>query len=60
MFSKIRSLIFKIDPEKAHTLAIKSLKLNFRDLIANPWAVSGSNLKIKDLKFEYIIWVYSL
>ena len=29
MFSKIRSLIFKIDPEKAHTLAIKSLKFNF-------------------------------
>ena len=28
MFSKIRSLIFKIDPERAHTLAIKSLKLN--------------------------------
>jgi dihydroorotate dehydrogenase len=28
MFSKIRSLIFKLDPEKAHTLAIKSLKLN--------------------------------
>ena len=28
MFSKLRSLIFKIDPEKAHTLAIKSLKLN--------------------------------
>jgi dihydroorotate dehydrogenase len=28
MFSKIRSLIFKIDPEIAHTLAIKSLKLN--------------------------------
>ena len=28
MFSKIRSLIFQIDPEKAHTLAIKSLKLN--------------------------------
>ena len=28
MFSKIRNLIFKIDPEKAHTLAIKSLKLN--------------------------------
>ena len=28
MFSKIRSLIFKVDPEKAHTLAIKSLKLN--------------------------------
>ena len=28
MFSKLRSLIFKIDPETAHTLAIKSLKLN--------------------------------
>ena len=28
MFSKIRSFIFKVDPEKAHTLAIKSLKLN--------------------------------
>ena len=29
MFLKFRSLIFKIDPEIAHTLAIKSLKLNF-------------------------------
>ena len=29
MFSNIRSLIFKIDPETAHGLAIKSLKLNF-------------------------------
>ena len=28
MFSKFRSLIFKIDPETAHNLAIKSLKLN--------------------------------
>jgi len=28
MFTKLRSLIFKIDPEVAHTLAIKSLKLN--------------------------------
>jgi dihydroorotate dehydrogenase len=28
MFSKIRPLIFKVDPEKAHTLAINSLKLN--------------------------------
>ena len=32
MFSKFRSLIFKIDPEIAHTLAIKSLKFN---LISN-------------------------
>ena len=29
MFSNFRSLIFKIDPEIAHSLAIKSLKLNF-------------------------------
>jgi dihydroorotate dehydrogenase len=28
MFSKFRSLLFKIDPEVAHNLAIKSLKLN--------------------------------
>ena len=28
MFSKFRSLIFKIDPETAHNLVIKSLKLN--------------------------------
>tara|TARA_Y100000389_G_C17360600_1_gene463531 strand:+ start:5 stop:1057 length:1053 start_codon:yes stop_codon:yes gene_type:complete len=29
MFSNLRSLIFKLDPEKAHTLAIKTLKFNF-------------------------------
>ena len=29
MFSNLRSLIFKIDPEVAHNLAIKSLKFNF-------------------------------
>ena len=29
MFSNLRSLIFKLDPEKAHTLAVKSLKFNF-------------------------------
>ena len=28
MFEKFRSLIFKFDPELAHTLAVKSLKLN--------------------------------
>ena len=28
MFSKLRPLIFKLDPEKAHILAIKSLKFN--------------------------------
>ena len=35
MFSKLRSLIFKIDPEAAHTLAIKSLKLNMVPNIFN-------------------------
>ena len=30
MFSKIRSLIFKLDPELAHNLAIKALKFNFK------------------------------
>ena len=29
MFSNLRSLIFKLDPETAHNLAIKSLKFNF-------------------------------
>ena len=29
MFLNLRSLIFKIDPETAHNLAIKSLKFNF-------------------------------
>ena len=28
MFSKLRPLLFKVDPEKAHTLAINSLKFN--------------------------------
>ena len=28
MFSRLRPLLFKVDPEKAHTLAIKSLKFN--------------------------------
>ena len=37
MFSKIRSLIFKLDPEKAHDLAIKALKFNlvFQNKIKN-------------------------
>ena len=29
MFSSLKSLIFKLDPETAHSLAIKSLKFNF-------------------------------
>jgi len=35
MFSNLRSLIFKFDPETAHNLAIKSLKLNFIPNILN-------------------------
>ena len=34
MFSKFRSLIFKLDPEIAHNLAIKSLKFNFLSSIS--------------------------
>ena len=29
MFDKIRSIIFKLDPELAHNLAIKALKFNY-------------------------------
>ena len=35
MFSKFRSLIFKFDPEIAHNLAIKSLKLNLLPNLIN-------------------------
>ena len=35
MFSNLRSLIFKLDPETAHNLAIKSLKLNFIPNVIN-------------------------
>ena len=35
MFSNLRSLIFKFDPETAHNLAIKSLKFNFVPNILN-------------------------
>ena len=29
MYSALRSLIFKLDPELSHNLAIKSLKFNY-------------------------------
>tara|TARA_B100001996_G_scaffold188158_1_gene143962 strand:+ start:30 stop:1070 length:1041 start_codon:yes stop_codon:yes gene_type:complete len=32
MFSKIRTLLFKLDPELAHTLAIKALKYNYNPI----------------------------
>jgi len=35
MFSNLRSLIFKLDPEIAHSLAIKSLKFNFIPNVLN-------------------------
>ena len=37
MFSNLRSLIFKLDPEKAHTLAIKSLKFNLYTKFISRW-----------------------
>ena len=46
MFSKIRSLIFKLNPELAHTLAIKALKFNY-----NP-----TNNITKDSSIETIIF----
>ena len=42
MFSKIRSLIFKLDPELAHTLAIKALKFNY-----NPTKISQKIVLLK-------------
>ena len=41
--------------KKISSSKIFGIKLNFSDFIAKLWAVSGSNLKIKDLKFENII-----
>ena len=48
MFSKFRSLIFKIDPEIAHNLAIKSLKLN---LIPNLVDIDKNDLMFKSTLF---------
>ena len=53
MFSNLRSLIFKLDPETAHSLAIKSLKFNFVPNILdedknNP--LFKTNIFNKDLK----------
>ena len=48
MFSKLRSLIFKIDPEIAHTLAIKSLKLN---LISNIFDKNKGDPMFKSILF---------
>ena len=46
MFNKIRPLIFKLDPEFAHSLAIKALKTNL-----------FLKQKFRGLIFEiYLIW----
>ena len=42
MFSYLRPFIFNIDPEKAHNLAIKSLKYNF--LPENLFAVENEEI----------------
>ena len=49
MFSKFRSLIFKIDPETAHNLAIKSLKLN---ILPN---ITDQNKEIQYLRLIYLV-----
>ena len=41
MFSKLRSLIFKFDPEIAHNLAIKTLKLKLIEHLR------GNNIETK-------------
>ena len=46
MFSRIRSLIFKFDPETAHTLAIKALKLNY--VLNFSSKIFGTKLNFKD------------
>ena len=49
MFSNLRSLIFKLDPETAHNLAIKSLKFNF---VPNVLEVDKNNPLFKTTLFN--------
>ena len=49
MFSNLRSLIFKLDPESAHNLAIKSLKFNF---VPNVLEVDRNNPLFKTKLFN--------
>ena len=48
MFEKIRSLIFKFDPETAHDLAIKALKTNLVPVKVKNY----ESLKVKVLEKE--------
>ena len=54
MFSKLRSLIFKIDPEIAHNLAIKSLKFNFAPNIFDE-SINDPMFQTTYLERNYII-----
>ena len=68
MFSNLRSLIFKLDPETAHNLAIKSLRFNFvpnvledrnnplqTELSGSADVVSDySNVKYDNMQFKFI------
>ncbi len=49
MFSNLRSLIFKLDPETAHNLAIKSLKFNF---VPNVFDEDKNNPLFKTILFN--------
>ena len=49
MFSKLRPLIFKIDPEKAHNLAIQSLKFN---LVSNAFDENKNDSIFKTKIFD--------
>jgi len=49
MFSKIRPLLFKIDPEKAHNLAIQSLKFN---LVSNLFDENKNDPMFKTKLFD--------
>ncbi len=49
MFSKLRTLLFKLDPEKAHNLAIQSLKFN---LVSNIFDVNKNDPIFKTKIFD--------
>ena len=52
MYSNLRSLIFKIDPERAHFLAIQSLKLN---LVSNIFDENKNDPILKTKLFNQIL-----
>ncbi len=52
MFSNLRSIIFKLDPETAHNLAIKSLKFN---LVPNIFENKGNEELLKSKLFGKFI-----